>query len=348
MDDAAYFRALPKAELHLHLDGSLRPATVLDLAMVDRVPLPTTDLVRLRTHLEATDDTPSLTAYIAHFDLQIAVMQTTPALERVTYELCQDLAADGVRYAEIRYAPWLHVNRGLSLADVIRATLTGLRTGQAETGLAGGLIITALRTMPPDQNVTLAQAAGGFVGEGVVGFDLAGDEAGHPPGTHEDAFRAARSLGLNLTIHAGEGAGPESVRQAIALGAMRIGHGVRARQDPEVVEMARENGVEFDTAPTSNVQTKAVPRLEDHPLLEYFRTGIKVTISTDSRTVSRTTLTNEYLKVATVLGASRADIWAMNLQALDGAFADPALKSRLRQEFSDAEARLAASKKVRR
>jgi adenosine deaminase len=234
------------------------------------------------------------------------------------------------------------------VSDVIRATLSGLRAGQAKTGLAGGLIITALRTMPPDRNVELAQAAGRLVGEGGGGFDLAGDEAGHPPGTHEDAFRVARSLGLNLTIHAGEGAGPESVRQAIALGALRIGHGIRAREDPEVVEMARENGVEFDTAPTSNVQTKAVPRLEDHPLLQFFRAGIKVTISTDSRTVSRTTLTNEYLKVATVLGASRADIWAMNLQAVDGAFAEPALKARLRQEFSEAEARLAASKKTRR
>jgi adenosine deaminase len=348
MDDAAYFHALPKAELHLHLDGSVRPATVLDLAAKDGVPLPTTDLPRLRAQIEATDDTPSLTAYIAYFDLQIAVMQTVPALERVTYELCQDLAADGVRYAEIRYAPWLHITRGLSVSDVIRATLSGLRAGQAKTGLAGGLIITALRTMPPDRNVELAQAAGRLVGEGVVGFELAGDVAGHPPGTHEDAFRAARSLGLNLTIHAGEGAGPESVRQAIALGALRIGHGIRAREDPEVVEMARENGVEFDTAPTSNVQTKAVPRLEDHPLLQFFRAGIKVTISTDSRTVSRTTLTNEYLKVATVLGASRADIWAMNLQAVDGAFAEPALKARLRQEFSEAEARLAASKKTRR
>ncbi len=348
MDDAAYFRAIPKAELHLHLDGSVRPVTVLDLAAADGVPLPTTDLERLRAHLEASEDTPSLLAYIAYFELPIAVMQTVAALERVTYELCQDLAADGVRYAEIRYAPWLHVNRGLSLSDVIRATLNGLRAGQAETGLAGGLIITAMRTMPPDQNVALAQAAGHFVGEGVVGFDLAGDEAGHPPGTHEDAFRVARSLGLNLTIHAGEGAGAESVRQAIALGALRIGHGVRARQDPEVVEMARENGVEFDTAPTSNVQTKAVPRLDDHPLLEYFRAGNKVTISTDSRTVSRTTLTNEYLKVATVLGGSRADIWAMNLQAVEGAFADAPLKARLRQQFRETEARLQAPKKARR
>jgi adenosine deaminase len=342
MDDAAYFRAIPKAELHLHLDGSVRPATVLDLARKDGVPLPTTDLSRLRARLEASDDTPSLAAYIAYFELPIAVMQTAPALERVTFELCQDLRADGVRYAEIRYAPWLHVTRGLSLADIIRATLSGWRAGQAETGIAGGLIITAMRTMPPAQNVALAQAAGRFVGEGVIGFDLAGEEAGHPPGTHEDAFRLARSLGLNLTIHAGEGAGAESVRQAIALGAVRIGHGVRAQEDPDVVEMAKDAGVEFDTAPTSNAQTKAVPRLADHPLPRYFRQGIKVTISTDSRTVSRTTLANEYLKAARVLGCSRAEIWAMNLQALDGAFADPMLKARLRQEFREREAALRA------
>lgn len=348
MDDAAYFRAIPKAELHLHLDGSVRPATVLDLARQDSIPLPTGDLHRLRTYLEASEDTPSLAAYIAHFELPIAVMQTVPALERVTYELCQDLAAEGVRYVEIRYAPWLHVERGLSLSDVMRATLNGLRAGQADTGLAGGLIITAMRTMPPERNVALAQAAGRFVGDGVMGFDLAGDEAGHPPGTHEDAFRLARSLGLSLTIHAGEGAGAESVRQAIALGAVRIGHGIRAREDPEVVEMAREAGVEFDTAPTSNAQTKAVRWLQDHPLLQYYRQGIKVTISTDSRTVSRTTLTNEYLKVATLLGCSRADIWAMNLQAVDGAFADAPLKARLRQEFSEAEARLRASTRARR
>lgn len=342
MDDAAYFRTIPKAELHLHLDGSVRPATVLDLAVKEDVPLPTTDLDGLRARLEATDDTPSLAAYIEYFQLPIAVMQTVPALERVTYELCQDLAKDGVRYAEIRYAPWLHVSRGLSLREVIQATLDGLHAGQAETTLAGGLIVTAMRTMTPGQNLELAQALVPFVGHGVVGFDLAGDEEGHPPGLHEDAFRLARSLGLGLTIHAGEGAGAESVRQAIALGAVRVGHGIRAREDPEVVEMAREAGVEFDTAPTSNYQTKAVPRLEDHPLPQYYRDGIRVTISTDSRTVSRTTLASEFLKVKTVLGCSRAQIWDMNLQALEGAFAEPALKARLRHEFSETEATLRA------
>ena len=231
MDDAAYFQALPKAELHLHLDGSVRPKTVLELAAQGGVPVPTQDLERLTDYLQATDSTASLVEYITYFELPIAVLQTVPALERATYELCEDLKKDNVRYAEIRYGPWLHVQQGLSLTDVIRAVLSGWKAARKSFGLEGGIIVTALRDMPPAQNVSLAQVAGRFVGDGVVGFDLAGDEAGHPPILHEDAFRVARSLGLNITIHAGEAAGPESVRQAISMGAVRLGHGVRAQED---------------------------------------------------------------------------------------------------------------------
>ncbi len=347
MDDATFFKALPKAELHLHLDGSVRPATVLELAKEGNVRLPVADLTRLLFYLEAPEDCQSLVEYISYFQLPIAVMQTEGALERVTLELCQDLAQDGVRYAEIRYAPWLHVRRGLSLAAIIQATLRGWRGGRDETGIEGGLIITAMRDMSPDQNVELARVAGQFAGKGVVGFDLAGDEEGHPPGLHEDAFRAARSLGLSLTIHAGEAAGAESVRQAIALGAGRIGHGVRAREDPEVVAMAREEGVQFDVAPTSNWHTKAVRRLEDHPLPGFLREGIKVTVSSDSRTVSRTTLSNEYLRVATTLGCSREQLWAMNLQALEGAFADRVTRVRVRRQFLEAEEELRKQERSR-
>ena len=343
MDDAAYFTSMPKAELHLNLDGSVRPKTVLELALQDGVPLPSADLKRLEAHLEASDDCSSLVEYITFFELPIAVMQTVEALQRVTFELCQDLAKDGVRYAEIRYGPWLHVARGLSLADVIRATLEGWHAGQKATGLEGGLIITAIRTMPASHNVSLAQAAGRFAGDGVIGFDLAGDEAGHPPVVHEDAFRVARSLGLNITIHAGEAAGAESVRQAIALGAPRIGHGIRAQEDREVMAMARDGGVQFDTAPTSNMQTKAVRRLEDHPLRRFYKDGIKVTISTDSRTVSRTTLAQEFLRVKEKLGCTRSEIWAMNLQALNGGFGDPGTRANLRREFLEAQSKLESS-----
>ena len=194
--------------------------------------------------------------------------------------------------------------------------------------------------MPPAQNLSLAQVAGRFVSEGVVGFDLAGDEAGHPPILHEDAFRVARSLGLNITIHAGEAAGPESIRQAIAMGAVRLGHGVRAEQDPEVIDLIKENDVQLDTAPTSNWHTKAVRRLEDHPLRRYYEQGIKVTISTDSRTVSDTTMTHEFDVAARAIGCSVNEIWAMNLQALEGGFGDARIRQRLRQEFVAAEGKL--------
>ncbi len=340
MDDAAYFQALPKAELHLHLDGSVRPRTVLELARQAGVPVPTQDLERLTDYLEATDSTASLVEYITYFELPIAVLQTVPALERATYELCEDLKNDNVRYAEIRFGPWLHVGQGLSLTDVMRAVLSGWNAGRKAFMLEGGVIVTALRDMPPEQNVSLAQVAGRYISEGIVGFDLAGDEAGHPPILHEDAFRAARSMGLNITIHAGEAAGPESVRQAISMGAMRLGHGVRAQEDSDVIAMIKENGVQLDMAPTSNAHTKAVRRLQDHPLKRFYEQGIKVTISTDSRTVSDVTLTQEYQTVARVLGCSREEISAMNLQALDGGFGDDVTRARLRHEFADAIAKL--------
>ena len=174
MDDAAYFQAIPKAELHLHLDGSVRPRTVLELAKENGVPLPTDDPAKLPDFLEANDNTASLVEYITFFELPIAVLQTVPALERATYELCEDLSKDNVRYAEIRYGPWLHVQQGLSLTDVIRAVLTGWTRGRKDFRLEGGIIVTALRDMPPAQNLALAQVAGRFVSEGVIGFDLAG------------------------------------------------------------------------------------------------------------------------------------------------------------------------------
>jgi adenosine deaminase len=340
MDDARYFQDIPKAELHLHLDGALRPRTVLELANEGRVPLPTSDVEKLRDFLEATDSTASLVEYISYFELPIAVLQSVPALERATYELCQDLINDNVRYAEIRFGPWLHTNKGLSLSDVIRGALSGWAAGRKAFGIEGGVIVTALRDMPPAQNVALAQVAGRYLNDGVVGFDLAGDEAGHPPILHEDAFRMARALGLNITIHAGEAAGPESVRQAISMGARRLGHGVRAQEDSEVVAMIREDGIQLDMAPTSNAQTKAVRRLEDHPLKRFYERGIKVTISTDSPTVSNVTQTQEFETVARVLKCSREQVWAMNLQALDGGFGNQVTRARLRREFVDAEAGL--------
>ncbi len=277
--DLEYFRALPKAELHLHLDGSLRPATIVDLAQEQGVRLPSQHLAQLRDYLVAPEDCGTLLEYIQYFGLQIAVMQTEAALERVTYELCEDLNGENVRYAEIRYAPLLHLRKGLRPAQVIAATLKGWEAGRRALALDGGIIVCAMRDMDPQANAALARTAGDFAGQGVIGFDLAGDEEHYPPGRHREAFAVAQAVGLGITAHAGEAAGPKSVEGALALGVLRIGHGVRAREDPALVHRAAAEGIQMDLCPTSNVRTKAVARLDEHPLPDFLQAGVKVTLS---------------------------------------------------------------------
>jgi adenosine deaminase len=328
-----YFHALPKAELHLHLDGSVRPTTVLELAAQQGVRLPSQHLDQLRQYLVAPPDTGSLIEYIQYFALEIAVMQTEAALERVTYELCADLATENVRYAEIRFGPLLHGRRGLDAKQVIAATVRGWEAGAKAHNLEGGIIVCALRDMDPSENAALARTAVGFAGKGVLGFDVAGDEANFPPGLHREAFAIAQAGGLGITAHAGEAAGPESVLGALALGVLRIGHGVRAWEDPGLVRRAAREGIQMDLCPTSNVGTKAVARLEDHPLPRFVQAGVKVTISTDSRTVGNTTLTTEFALSEEHFGLARDTLWEINLQALRNAFVPAAQRRALEERF---------------
>ncbi len=328
-----YFRALPKAELHLHLDGCLRPATVVALAQQQGVRLPSRHLAQLMPYLVAPEDCTSLVEYIQYFGLQIAVMQTAAALERVAYELCEDLAQENVGYVEIRYAPLLHLRRGLRPEQVIAATLRGWEAGQRAFGLEGGLIVCAMRDMDPGENARLAATAATFAGKGVLAFDLAGDEAQFPATLHREAFRIARAGGLGITAHAGEAAGPESVEAALRLGVTRIGHGVRAREDEELIRRAAREGFQMDLCPTSNVRTKAARSLAEHPLPEFLRAGVKVTISTDSRTVANTTLAQEYALSSREFGLTPEALWEINLQALRGAFAAPRTRQALEARF---------------
>lgn len=331
--DLEYFRALPKAELHLHLDGCLRPATVVELAQQQGVRLPSFQLAQLMQYLVAPPDCASLVEYIQYFGLQIAVMQTEAALERVTCELCEDLAGENVRYVEIRYAPLLHTRRGLAPDQVIGATLRGWEAGRSAFGLEGGLIVCAMRDMDPAENAQLAATATTFAGKGVLGFDVAGDEAGFAVTLHREAFAVARAGGLGITAHAGEAAGAESVEAALTLGVARIGHGVRAREDPALVRRVAQEGVQLDLCPTSNVGTKAVRSLAEHPLPAFLDAGVKVTISTDSRTVANTTLAQEYALSAQAFGLTAETLWDINLQALRGAFAAPEARRRLEARF---------------
>lgn len=238
----------------------------------------------------APDDCPSQAEYIKYFEDAIAVMQTPGALERVAHELCVDSAAENIDYLEVRWAPRLHLREGLTVPEVIEAVLRGLAAGP----LRAVAIVCAMRQHAVEDNVALARVAGGFAGRGVVGFDLAGDEARYATAPHRPAFEAARAAGLHLTCHAGEAGEPASVEEALEIGVERIAHGVIGTRDPRIVDRIRSEGVPLDLCPTANWKCKAVQRLEDHPLPHLVREGVRCTISTDSRTVAATTLTREF------------------------------------------------------
>jgi adenosine deaminase len=264
----------------------------------------------------APDDCPSQAEYITYFDDAIAVMQTPAALERIAYELCLDSAAENVDYLEVRWAPRLHLRQGLSVEEVIRAVLAGLAAGP----LQAVAIVSGMRQHAPEDNLELARIAGDFAGRGVVGFDLAGDEARFPATPHRRAFEAARAAGLHLTCHAGEAGEPSSVEEALGLGVERIAHGVIGARDPRIVDRVRVEGVVLDMCPTANWKCKATPALSDHPLPRLVRQGVRCTISTDSRTVADTTLTREF-ELMSGLGMTDAELQRCSETAYQARFA---------------------------
>ncbi|TMC64958.1 MAG: adenosine deaminase, partial [Chloroflexi bacterium] len=324
---------MPKAELHLHLDGSLRVETALELARTRGVEAPR-DADGMRAALVAPERGASQAALLAAFDLPIALLQDAAALTQVAAELVESKAADGVRYLEIRWGPLLHVRRGLSLEDGIVAVCAGATEAAGRTRTTVRLICTALRSHDPADNVVLAAAAGGFIDRGLTGFDLAGPEAAFPdPLLHRAAFEAARSEGLRITLHAGEWDGAGQVWRALELEPERIAHGSVAFEDPALCWELASRGVTLDLCPTSNVQAGIVPSIEAHPLARLFRAGVPVTLSTDDATVSDVTLSEEYRRAVEGMGLGPRELWAINRHALDVAFADDATLAPLRAEF---------------
>lgn len=313
-------REIPKAELHLHLDGSLRTSTILELAGEAGVALPYDDEPSLYDYLYVQDGE-NLVDYLKRFDLTLSVMQTADSLERTARELCEDAAAENVRYLEIRYSPILHQQGDLTLEEAVEAPLRGIRQAEASLGVKSGLIICGIRNLPPETSIRLARLAVAFKDRGVVAFDLAGGEAGNPPAEHGEAFRIAREANLNITIHAGEAAGSESIAQALhACGAHRIGHGTRLYEDPGLQRYVRDHQVPIEVCLTSNVQTRAAESFETHPVRAYFDDGLLVSLHTDNRLMSGTTMTEEYARAAEHLGFSRADLAEIVLNGFRSAF----------------------------
>jgi adenosine deaminase len=312
-------RRWPKAELHVHLDGCLRPQTMLELARAQGVRLPADTPAGLAEALHVKH-AKSLEDYLTKYDITLSVMQTAAALERVAYEFVVDAAADGVRYVEVRYSPLLH-RPALTLAQAIEAPLAGARRGEAETGTKVGLIVCAIRTRPPAESLELARAAAAYRGAGVVAFDLAGPERGHPAREHRAAFAYAAAHGMACTCHAGEGDGPHSIAEALhACGAQRIGHGTRLGEDPALLDAVVERRVPLEMCLTSNLHTHTVTSIEEHPFKRYLERGVVVTLNTDGRLVDGVSLTDEYFLAHNVFGLGRQELARVTLNACESAF----------------------------
>jgi len=313
-------RRLPKAELHCHLDGSVRPATLIELGREYKQPMPRDDAEALRDYMRV-DDARSLEDYLARFDVTLSVMQTADALERIAYELAMDAAADGVRYLEVRYAPVLNIRHGLTLGEAVEAPLRGLERAERDGGAMSRVIICGLRHMSPEISIELARLAVGYKHRGVVGFDLAGGELGNPASPHAPAFVYAREHDLACTCHAGEGADASYVREAVHIcGANRIGHATRLYEDESLTQYVNDRRIALEICLTSNVQTRAVESYNEHPLRQYFDRGMNVVLNTDNRLMSGTTLTDEYAHAATTLGFSFDELCEIALNGFASAF----------------------------
>jgi adenosine deaminase len=285
---------LPKTDLHCHLDGSVRLDTVIDLARKQHVKLPTFDRGELRKLLVAGDHVSSLDDYLRAFDVTLSVMQTEEGLERAAFELAEDAWRENVRYIEVRYSPLLHTREGLRPAQVVEAVLRGLRTAKRSLGIRYGVILCAIRSLGPEASLRIAELCVAFKNRGVVGFDLAGSEVGNPAKLHRQAFQLVIDNNINCTAHAGESFGPDSVHQALhKCGAHRIGHGTRLVESGDLLNYVNDHRIPLEVCPSSNLQTRAAASWETHPVDFFVDYGLRVTINTDNRLMSDTTVSHE-------------------------------------------------------
>ena len=312
---------LPKTDLHVHLDGSLRLSTILDLADKQRVELPARDEDGLRKAMNLGQNCGSLVEYLKAFDVTLRVLQNAESLTRTAYELAEDAARENVRYMEVRYSPMLHTRRGLKLTTVVEAVLEGLRAAQDKYGIESNVILCGIRNVSSESSLEMAELAVAYKNRGVVGFDLAGAEYDHPAKHHRAAFQLVRDNNINVTIHAGEAYGPESIHQAIHVcGAHRIGHGCRLREDGDLLHYVNDHRIALECCPSSNVQTGAIRDLPSHPIKLYKNLGLRVTVNTDNRLVTDTTVSKELWHCHKSMGFTLADLKQVIIAGFKSAF----------------------------
>ena len=323
---------LPKIELHCHLDGSLRPETIIEIAKEEDVLLPTYELEKVKELVIAPAECTSLNDYITRFDIPIAVMQSKKSLERVSYELLADAAKENVKYIEVRFGPNLHTQKGLTLDEVIESVIAGMKRAEKEFDIKGNLILSCLRFMPIEASFELVEAGKKYLGKGVVAIDVAGNEDAGFCEKFIVPIKLAKEYGYRVTIHAGETGIGKNVLEAVQmLEAERIGHGVFINSHEEAYKIVKEKNITLEICPTSNIQTKAVAKVSEHPIYDFYKDGIKVTLNTDNRTVSDIDLTNEFEIVSKEFNLSYEDCVRIYLNSVDASFADETTKDELRK-----------------
>ena len=319
--DKDVIRQMPKTDLHCHLDGSVRIDTVIDLAKKQNVELPSNDSKELENLLAPGLKCKSLVEYLRPFDITLSVMQEPEALTRTAFELAEDAAKENIWYLEVRYSPVLHTRKGMKLTEIVDAVLAGLKAAEKKYSIKTGLLICGMRNINPDTSLTLAELAMAYKNQGVVGFDLAGAEESYPAKHHREAFYLILNNNINCTAHAGEAYGPESIHQALHYcGAHRIGHGTRLKEDGDLLNYVNDHRIPLEICLTSNIQTKAAASYETHPLKFYYDYGLRVTINTDNRLISQTTLTDELYLAAKYANWNMADLKNVIVSGFKSAF----------------------------
>ena len=326
-------------DLHLHLDGSLNPKNIMTMAKMAGVELPYTDEEVIRTKMMVEPDCTNLGEYLEKFDLPLQLLQTTECIEYAVYELMRDLKEQGLCYAEIRYAPQLHLQKGLTQTEVVEATIRGRNKGIQDFGITINLILCCMRgDQNRAENMETVMVAEKFLGKGVCAVDLAGNEAAYPTETFKDIFTLAKEKAIPTVIHAGEAAGPDSMWHALELGAVRIGHGIHAIEDAELMGVLKEKNIYLEMCYSSNLQTKTVDRAEDYPIVKFISDGLSITLNTDNLTVSNTALQREYEIVQKQFSLSDDMLKAIAMNSVDAAFLSAeekaALKTYIDNEFS--------------
>ncbi|MBU3180734.1 adenosine deaminase [Clostridium psychrophilum] len=323
---------LPKIELHCHLDGSLRPETIIDIAKDEKISIPYYDIKNITKEVTAPEECKSLDEYLKRFEIPNLVMQSKESLRRITYELLEDSAKENVKYIEVRFAPLLHITKGLSICEVIESVITGIKDAEETFDIRGNIVLCCMRFMSANKAFEVVEAGKEYLSKGVVAVDLCGAEGEGFCSKFIEPIALAREYGYRVTIHAGETGIGKNVLEAVELlGAERIGHGVFIKDCVEAYDIVKEKKITLEMCLTSNIQTKAIDAFENHPFYNFYNDGIEVTINTDNRTVSDTNMTKECEILFKIFGITFEEYKQIYYNSVDAAFTDFETKQWLRK-----------------